>query len=368
MFMKWLTAKLPIRKRSGQKRFPVIMPLSLAMLLALTGCGLLPPEPEEEVLPVITPPKLSEKPVYTVGTQTLETRIRGVGQVRSLVTKEYYFVENGKRVSGVHVRPGDYVEAGTLLAELDVTDLERDLRTRKLNFRKDELQMIETLRRADELTPEELEQAKIDFELKRTDILELEEQLERAKIYAEFSGHIVKVNIREGDTVQEYNTVITQADLTKLVAAAEIKKDDAQKIATGMEADVNISAAGDFKGKVMQLPNFDRDQGNTGWDPWGRPVQEETDSIDKYLLVELDPFPQDVTLGTPLSIAIVTDRKENAVVIPAAALRNHAGRNYVQVEEEDGTKREVDVEIGQQTPTVVEIINGLEPGQKVVGR
>lgn len=368
MFMKWLTANLPKHNRHGRKRVRVLIPLALAVLLSLTGCGLLPPEPEEEVLPVITPPKLSEKPIYTVGTQTLETRIRGIGQVRSLVTEDYYFVESGKRVSGVHVRPGEYVEAGTLLAELDVTDLERDLRTRKLNFRRDELQMIETLRRADELSPEELEQAKIDFELKRTNILELEEQLERAKIYAEISGHIVKVNIREGDTVQEYNTVITQADLTKLTAAAEIKKDDAQKIATGMEAEVSISAAGDFKGNVIQLPNFDTGQNNTSWDPWGRPVQEETDTIDKYLLVDLDPFPDDVTLGTPLSIAIVTDRKENAVVIPAAALRNHAGRNYVQVVDEDGTKREVDVEIGQQTPTVVEIINGLEPGQKVVGR
>src|SRR5690606_38845427 len=158
MFMKWLTANLPKHNRHGRTRVRIFIPLALAALVALSGCGLLPPEPEEEVLPVITPPRLSEKPVYTVGTQTLETRIRGIGQVRSLITKDYYFVENGKRVSGVHVRPGEYVEAGTLLAELDVSDLERDLRTRKLNFRRDELQMIETLRRADELTPEELEQ------------------------------------------------------------------------------------------------------------------------------------------------------------------------------------------------------------------
>jgi len=261
------------------------------------------------------------------------------------------------------------VEEGELLAELDVSDLERDLRTRKLNFRKEELQMIDILRRADEMTPEELEQAKIDFELKRESLVELEEQIERAKIRAEFSGHIVKVNIREGDTVQEYETVITQADLTKLVAAAEIKKEDAQKIAVGMEADVSINAVGDFKGTVSRLPNFDTsNQNNNRWDPWGRPVQDNQDTIDKYLLVELAPFPEKAALGTPLSVAIVVNRKENAVVIPAAALRNHAGRNYVVVVEEDGLKREVDVEIGQQTATVVEIINGLEPGQKVVGR
>jgi macrolide-specific efflux system membrane fusion protein len=370
MFIKWLTAKLSMRNRSGRFSRSVLLAAAIAVFLSLplAGCGLLPDEPEEETLPAITPPKLSEKPVYTVGTQTLETRIRGTGQVRSLVTEEYFFVDSGKRVKGVYVQPGDYVEEGELLAELDVSDLERDLRTRKLNFRKDELQMIEALRRADEMSPEELEQAKIDFELKREDLVRLEEQIERSKIRAKFSGHIVKVNIKEGDTVQEYNTVITQADLTKLVASAEIKKDDAQKIAVGMEADVSINAAGDFKGEVLRLPNFDTNQNGNNWDYWGNPNQNNQDSIDKYLLVELSPFPEGVTLGTPLSIAIVTNRKENATVIPAAALRNYSGRNYVVVEDENGTRREVDVEIGQQTATVVEIINGLEPGQKVVGR
>lgn len=370
MSMKWSTEDSSIRSRSRRLARLALTAacLVLSAAVVLSGCGLLPDEPEEEVLPSITPPKLSEKPVYTVGTQTLETRIRGVGQVRSLVTKEYFFTDSGKRVKGVYVQPGDFVEEGALLAELDVSDLERDLRTRKLNFRRDELQMIDTLRRADEMTPEELEQAKIDFELKRQNLIDLEEQIERAKIRAEFSGHIVSVNIREGDTVQEYTTVITQADLTKLVAAAEIKKEDAQKIATGMEADVSINAVGDFKGKVLRLPNFESSNQDTRWDPWGRPVQENKDTIDKYLLVELEPFPENATLGTPLSIAIVTSRKENAVVIPAAALRNYAGRNYVVVVEDDGMKREVDVEIGQQTATVVEIINGLEPGQKVVGR
>ncbi|MDU2242948.1 MAG: efflux transporter periplasmic adaptor subunit, partial [Paenibacillus sp.] len=41
---------------------------------------------------------------------------------------------------------------------------------------------------------------------------------------------------------------------------------------------------------------------------------------------------------------------------------------YVQVVEEDGTKREADVEVGMQTSTDVEIVKGLTPGQKVVGR
>jgi macrolide-specific efflux system membrane fusion protein len=64
----------------------------------------------------------------------------------------------------------------------------------------------------------------------------------------------------------------------------------------------------------------------------------------------------------------VTNKKENATVIPSAALRTYAGRNYVQVVDPNGIKSEVDVEVGQQTSTLVEIIKGLSPGQKVVGK
>ena len=71
--------------------------------------------------------------------------------------------------------------------------------------------------------------------------------------------------------------------------------------------------------------------------------------------------------GTPLSINIITKRTENAIVIPPSTLRSIGSRTYVQVIDAEG-KREVDVEVGQQTSTKIEILKGLKPGQKVVGR
>ena len=67
-------------------------------------------------------------------------------------------------------------------------------------------------------------------------------------------------------------------------------------------------------------------------------------------------------------INIITQRKENAIVIPPSTLRSIGSRTYVQVVDSNGSKREVDVEVGQQTSTEIEILKGLTPGQKVVGR
>jgi macrolide-specific efflux system membrane fusion protein len=338
-----------------------IVCLSIILAASLSGCGLLPEEDKEEQLPTITPPKLSQKPVYEVTTETLITRVRGIGQLRSEQQEQLFFIDEGKRVKDVYVKAGDNVATGDLLAALDVSDMERDLRQRKLRFRSNELSMIQTLRNADEMEPEALEQAKIDFELARTELVDLEEKIATAYIYASFSGAVVSVNIAKGDAVTAYKPVITMADLSKLVVSATISKEDLKSVAPGMASVVTINAAGDFNGKVSHLPVT---SATTNPDPYAPPKE----TLDQFLLVDIEPFPEGVSLGTPLSVIVITNKKENATVIPSAALRTHAGRNYVQVVDEDGTKREVDVEVGQQTSTLVEIIKGLSPGQKVVGK
>lgn len=358
MSMRWLMANSTMHKWT---RRTVTVCLSIITAASISGCGLLPDEDKEEQLPTITPPKLSQKPVYEVTTDTLITRVRGIGQLRSEQQEQLFFVDEGKRVKNVHVRAGDNVSEGQLLASLDVSDMERDLRQRKLRFRSNELAMIQTLRNADEMEPEALEQAKIDFELVRTELVDLEEKITAASIYASFSGSVVAVNIAKGDAVTAYKAVITMADLSKLVVSATISKEDLKSVAPGMVAVVTINAAGDFNGKVSHLPVA---SATSNQDPYAPPKE----TLDQFLLVDIEPFPKEVSLGTPLSVIVITNKKENATVIPSAALRTHAGRNYVQVVDEDGTKREVDVEVGQQTSTLVEIIKGLSPGQKVVGK
>ena len=370
MSMKWWMGKLSAGNEYRSKGACVKLLFSaLGLSLVLGGCSLLPDEMPEEEIPVITPPTLSEKPVYTVTTETIETKVRGSGKIMSTVEEALFFVSENGTVKNVHVEVGQQVAAGDLIAELDVTQLENELRQKRLQFRSEELNMKQLLRKADEMTEEELEEAKINFELKRTELVELEEKIARSRLTAPFDGTIVALNIQPGDTVQAYDTVAVLADMTKLTVAVDISENQLPNIAVGMEAEVDINAHGSHKGRVSRLPVAQDNENNGGYNPWNpNPGKNETDSPDQYLLIELDNFPEGVARNTPLSAAIIVDRKENAVVIPPSALRTYGGRTYVQVVEEDGTKREVDVEVGLQTPTQVEIIKGLEPGMKVVGR
>ncbi|WP_331436722.1 hypothetical protein [Gordoniibacillus kamchatkensis] len=77
MFTKWWTE----RSYPNSRMKPLLtIGMSAALLLA-SGCSLLPKEQEEEQLPAINPPKLSQKPTYDVKTQTLETKVRGSGKL-----------------------------------------------------------------------------------------------------------------------------------------------------------------------------------------------------------------------------------------------------------------------------------------------
>lgn len=360
MSIKWWTENSSIHKAA------VAVALALS-LVAASGCSLLPKEAEEETLPTITPPKLSAKPEYEVKTATLETRVRGVGRLMSTKEETLYFTsDETRRIKDVYVKTGDAVTAGQLLAELDVNALESDYRQQQLQQRSEELKMIEILRKNDgSQSAEELEQAKIQFELKKEQLAKLAQSIAQAKLTAPYDGTIVSVSAKKGDNAQAYEQVMVIADLSELTVAAQLTADDLKKVAVGMEVAVDINAAGQFKGTVKQLPVPKADDGQGQGGPGQPPAQ---DSIDDFLIVALDPFPPGLNRGTPLSISVITQRKENAVVIPAAALRTYSGRNYVQVVDGQGNKREVDVELGQQTSTDVEIVKGLQPGQKVVGR
>ncbi|WP_199619133.1 efflux RND transporter periplasmic adaptor subunit [Paenibacillus alkalitolerans] len=375
MYMKWWTENSPHRNRKTRAAIALLLTATVAFA---SGCSLLPKEDDEEVLPTITPPKLSEKPTYEVKTESIEQNVQGIGKLMSMQEEILFFTSNTNATSGdsrvkeVYVETGEQVEAGQLIAELDVTDKERDLRRKRFEFRKEELAMIEVLRKADEYEPEELEQRKIDFELKRTELTDLEEEISNAKLTAPFSGTIVTMYVKKGSTVKAYDPVAVIADLTKLTVAAEFGRDDLKEIAVGMDAVVSINSAGSHQGKVDRLPTQESNNNNNGGGfPGGNPgngQQPQQDSIEKYLLVKLDKWPEGLTRGTPLSVSVITNRKENAVVIPPAALRSYNGRSYVQVVDQEGNKREVDVEVGLQTATQVEIVKGLTPGQKVVGR
>jgi macrolide-specific efflux system membrane fusion protein len=361
MYLKWWTADL---NKATTAKIAVSCLLSMTLIFT-SGCSLLPKENNEEVIPVISPPKISKKPEYAVKTDTIETSVRGSGKIMATKEEELFFTIE-KRAKEVYVKPGDTVSQGQLIAELDVADIETELRGLVLQSRLDEIDMKTTLRSSDK-TPEQMEQAKLSFELKHQTILDKQKLVAKAKLLAPFNGTVAAIYMQKGDAVKAYTSVAVVADLSKLTVALSMTTDDLKKVAVGMEAAVDLNGAGQLKGKVAQLPIPKKDPA-TDPNGGGNPSGGVKESLADYVLINLEKLPENLTRGTFLSAAIIINRKKDVLVIPPSTLRTVGARNYVQVIDSKGTKREVDVEIGQQTSTSVEIKKGLTIGQKVVGR
>lgn len=365
MFIKWWTENLSNNKSNVYRRLGIIC--LCFVLVIVSGCGLLPKEDEEEEMPVIKPPTISKKPEYTVTKETLKKTVNAVGKLMSQREEPLYFTNGDLHIKTIHVKAGDKVKKGAALIELDTEALQKDLRKAELDFKQNELDMKQKLRQKEEMDEIEFEKATIVFEEQRQSLVDLRKKISDGVLRAPFAGTIVSLKAEKGATVKAYDSLGIISDTSSLVVAASFSKDDLAKLSVGMDADVDINAAGTFKGKVKVMPSPSANSNNNPNETGGT-TPPEKDSLDQYLIVALDKMPKDMERGRQLGVTIVTEVKENATVIPIAALRSIGSRNYVQVIEDDGSKREVDVEVGMQTSTSLEIKKGLTPGQKVVGR
>lgn len=332
--------------------------LAAICLTLLAGCSLLPQEEEQEKLPDIRIPKISQKPEYPVKRSTLELKVSGSGKLMSEREENLLFTEDNFRVVDVFVKAGDQVKKGQVLAVLDTGDTENQIRRKKIELEKAELDLRETelgLREAwhesSEVNTVQLKKQQLDYGLLKDELADLQGKLKGSKLIAPFDGTIVTFTAEKGDISKSYEKVGQIADVSSLVVAVQFAASDLSSIAAGMETMVSINTAGDHTGKVGRLP-----------------VGTEPDTLDSYTLVELPKLPGGVARGTPLSASVIVERKENVLTIPVAALRKQNSRTYVLVSNPDRSKGEVDVEVGIQTSTDVEIIKGLEEGQKVVGK
>ena len=81
--------------------------------------------------------------------------------------------------------------------------------------------------------------------------------------------------------------------------------------------------------------------------------------------VSLKPSEQTLRAGLSAAVAIVTDRRENALLVPSGAIRETDNGQQVQVKRGDQTVS-VDVKTGLAGDTFTEVTSGLSEGDVVV--
>jgi HlyD family secretion protein len=179
------------------------------------------------------------------------------------------------------------------------------------------------------------------------------------QVIAPQNGQVLSLAIGEGDNAEAYASVVEIADPTKLEVASELSADQMRQLQQGQPAAVSLLSRPDVSmpAVVRQLP------GGTG--AGGSGAVQGQDRTTRFTVT--DTKGQQFTPGAVVKIHIVLERKDNVLWLPPAAIRAFEGRKFVEVREGDRERR-TPITTGIETPTQVEISEGVKEGDVVIGQ
>ena len=309
---------------------------------------------------------------------SLQETVVATGVIRPVVGAE---VNVGSRISGtvisLPVVVGDRVEVGQLLARLDDTALQAaaDQVRADVALSHPRVALAEAVLDRRKRLAEDGLASDEDLDIARSNLAiaqaQLEESLARqrsaginlsyAQITAPISGVVAAVSTREGETVAagfSAPTFVTIVDLDRLEVLAYVDETDIGRVFVGQPAsfEVDTYPGVPFTGEVAAIqPSAEIRENVVNYVirlEFERPVADINDS-----LYTLRP---EMTAHVRLVIA----ERDNALTAPRNALKRRDERQYLLVQRGDEWV-EQDVRTGWRSEKTVEILSGVQAGERI---
>ena len=343
--------------------------------------------------------------------KTSLARIMTVGQAQAQLTATGYLESRWQaavgakvpgRISSIPVEEGTKVKAGDVLAELEHSDLDAALASRKVAVDLAEAQLAEArfnvtqagrnLKREQELmqrnagTTQSLEQAETalsvaqateqarvaGLEAAKSSVVEAEEAIRNMFIFAPFDGTVVTKDAEQGESIMPggmgassgRGSVITLAKLDELEVDTDVKEDYLGQLRKGQPTQVIVDAVPNhrYNGRLREII----------------PMGDRTRGIVKVKVTILDPderlFPElsATVLFLPDAPDDVSDEDsanqslQKGVFVPVAALGGADDQRYVWLVEQDRVRKLAVAVDGEPHEGLIAVKGKLSGGERVV--
>lgn len=314
--------------------------LTSAVAFSFSGCYFFP---DEE--PVLDPPTLNVDEVvystYTVVRKDLSSTAIQSGYIVSGKETDCFFTKYTGQLKNVYVNPGDFVEEGQLIAEMNNGTIEHQLNIQRLRVELAQLNYSNSGSAAD----------KLQLEIEQNTLASYQDQYDGGHLYAPVSGQVSFVKtLNPGDSVDPYDVIVKIVDPEKLCVKANVT--ESGQFVKGDVVSVEID--GDYyDGTVVRTPKEEHED-----------MDVEADAV----YVEFtDKNPGFGYLGSIGNIIKVKAESKNTLVIPKYVVKTDGDKNFVQLLKND-EKVEVEVQVGISNAVEIEILSGLSEGDKVIVR
>lgn len=377
-----------------------------------SGCAFLPSTRTEqaaadEATPTPIPTAIvPTKPTYAVKLGEVIDELEFSARITAVEEEDLFFRVDG-HVRNIYLKRDAIVKKGDIIADLEIDNLERELTVVNLDLERAQVRLAtaernhaydqEAAQRSLEIAQLRLNQLRTQVPLDRDALAIQERQVELAQIAVDrlshgvdpllkndvaraevqvrkleaaiqdaqlivpFDGELLSMTLTAGQAATAYKAVAVVADTSQLEASAELLSNQMDGLAEGMSAEIVMASRPGVTliGEVRRLP-FPYGSG-----PSGTKIEEQDKST--RVTIEDATLEEGFEEGDLVRVKVVKERKDGVLWLPPQALRNFDGRRFAVIQDGD-TQRRVDVKVGIQTTEQVEIEEGLEEGQVVIGQ
>ena len=261
------------------------------------------------------------------------------------------------RVNGViediPAEEGDFVKTGQVLLTIGdrefqyrLQQAQAELEATKAKFERGKKLVTDNL-----MSSEAFDDLKQAYESAKaaTGLAELD--LSYCRVEAPFSGRVTQRLVDPGVTVSNGTELFAIADFQPLLARVHVPS----KMLGDLKADQPVELILDSSGERL-----------TGSIKLISPVIDPQSGTIK-LTVEVPSYPADTRAGDFVEVRIVTERHQNATLVPKSAVLEEKGEQYAFVAQDSTAVRRT-LQTGFENEEHTEILSGLEPGEQIVIR
>jgi RND family efflux transporter MFP subunit len=275
---------------------------------------------------------------------------------------------------------GDKVKKDQIIARLENTDIVAQLDEAKANLTLTQADLINaenTFNREKELfnkglsSQQVFDQAESNYkrslasiEVAKARIKQYEVALENTLIRAPFDGTVLTKNAEVGEIVAPFGgsttsktAVVTIADMNSLLVEADVSESNIERILLNQDCEITLDAYPEksYSAYVFKIvPTADRSKATVL-------VKVGFKNYDSRVLPEMSAK---VAFFTEPVDTAITNQKP-ILVIPSSAVKSENGKSFVfTISNDKAVKNEI--VIGQKLGSYVEVISGLQSGQKVI--
>jgi membrane fusion protein (multidrug efflux system) len=304
------------------------------------------------------PPESITSTVAT--TQQWKSQFKAIGSLAS-VQGSMLSTEVIGRISKINVESGQDVEKGTIIIELDTTVETANLKEAqaKLERSRKKVQRYDQLRSTKAVSPENLDDAEMEFRTAQASVQALQSIIDRKNIAAPFSGRVGIRQVNVGQIVLPGNWIVPLYSLSPLYVNFSVPQQLLAKIRVGGNVSVTLDA---FPGEFFQAqvtaidPMVSESSRNVA-------VQATIPNLDKRL-----------SPGMFISAIIDLPEVQSYPVIPSSSISYAPYGDSIYVietmKDKDGAEykgvRQQMVQLGVTQGDLVQITSGLKEGEEVV--